>query len=73
MTAAHPPRLVEPDEPPGDTRTEAEKNQQKKESLDSLVWEFTQFIGQYRIKLLGLISVTFSAQTTRVLFKFGIF
>ena len=35
------------DEPPEDTRTEAEKNQQKKESLDSLVREFSQFIGQY--------------------------
>ena len=50
------------DEPPEDTRTEAEKNQQKKESLDSLVWEFTQFIGQYldRMKMYQGYTDTFA-------------
>ena len=50
------------DEPPEDTRTEAEKNQQKKESLDSLVREFSQFIGQYldRMKMYQDYADTFA-------------
>ena len=50
------------DEPPEDTRTEAEKNQQKKESLDSLVREFSQFIGQYldRMKMYQGYADTFA-------------
>lgn len=50
------------DEPPEDTRTEAEKDQQKKESLDSLVREFTQFIGQYldRMKMYQDFADTFA-------------
>ena len=35
------------DEPPVDTRTEEEKERQKKESLDGLVWEFSRFIEQF--------------------------
>ena len=35
------------DEPPVDTRTEEEKERQKKESLDSLVREFSRFIEQF--------------------------
>ena len=35
------------DAPPEDTRTEAEKEQQKTESLNGLVWEFSNFIGQF--------------------------
>ena len=50
------------DEPPEDTRPEAEKDQQKKESLDSLVREFTQFIGQYldRMKMYQGYADTFA-------------
>ena len=50
------------DEPPEDTRTEAEKSQQKTESLDSLVREFTQFIGQYldRMKMYQGYADTFA-------------
>ena len=47
ITAAHPPRLVEPDEPPEDTRTEAEKHREKVESLNGLAREFSQFIEQF--------------------------
>ena len=47
ITAAHPSRLVEPDEPPEDTRTEAEKRQEKLESLNGLAREFSQFIDQF--------------------------
>ena len=47
IMAAHPPRFDESDEPPEDTRTEAEKNQQKTESLDSLMREFCRFIKQF--------------------------
>ena len=59
IMAARPPL---PDEPPEDTRTEAEKDQQKKESLDSLVREFTQFIGQYldRMKMYQGYADTFA-------------
>ena len=35
------------DEPPVDTRTEEEKERQKKESLDGLVREFSRFIEQF--------------------------
>ena len=35
------------DEPPVDTRTEEEKERQKKESLDGLVREFSQFVEQF--------------------------
>lgn len=57
---AAPPSLT--DEPPEDTRTEAEKDQQKRESLDSLVREFTQFIGQYldRMKMYQGYADTFA-------------
>ena len=47
ITAAHPPRLVEPGKPPEDTRTEAEKHREKVESLNGLAREFSQFIGQF--------------------------
>lgn len=47
ITAAHPPWLAEPDEPPEDTRTEAEKHRAKVESLNGLAREFSQFIDQF--------------------------
>ena len=36
-----------PDEPPEDTRTEAEKDREKMESLNGLVREFSQFVEQF--------------------------
>ncbi len=45
IMAAHPPQLDTP--PPQDTRTEAEKEQEKKESLDGLVREFSNFTEQF--------------------------
>ena len=45
IMAAHPLRLDMP--PPEDTRTEAEKEQDKVESLNGLVREFAQFIEQF--------------------------
>ena len=59
IMAARPPL---PDEPPEDTQTEAKKDQQKKESLDSLVREFIQFIGQYldRMKMYQGYADTFA-------------
>ena len=47
ITAAHPPRLVEPDEPPEDTGTEAENHREEVESLNGLAREFSQFIDQF--------------------------
>ncbi len=44
IMAARPPL---PDEPPEDTRTEAEKNREKVESLNGLVREFSQFVEQF--------------------------
>ena len=44
IMVARPPR---PEEPPEDTRTETEKEQQKKEALDSLVREFSRFVEQF--------------------------
>jgi len=44
IMAARPPL---PDEPPEDTRTEAEKDREKMESLNSLVREFSQFVEQF--------------------------
>ncbi len=44
ILAARPPLL---DMPPEDTRTEAEKNREKVESLNGLVREFSQFVEQF--------------------------
>ncbi len=44
IMAARPPL---PDEPPEDTRTEAEKAREKVESLNGLVREFSQFVEQF--------------------------
>lgn len=44
IMAARPPL---PDEPPEDTRTEAEKDREKMESLNGLVREFSQFVEQF--------------------------
>lgn len=44
IMAARPPLL---DMPPEDTRTEAEKNREKVESLNGLVREFSQFVEQF--------------------------
>ena len=44
ILAARPPLL---DVRPEDTRTEAEKNREKVESLNGLVWEFSQFVEQF--------------------------